>query len=232
MLFICRYRKLGYLTQLGTRRLSCTSVLLPVPWGSIASMQWSIGAGPYTDWIAIHGLLDNAGTFNAIIPGLAEGVRVTCIDLPGHGLSSRLCPGSLYHWLDYVITVERLRLALGMEQCVILGHSMGGWIGGLYASILPHNTRAIISVDGVKPISRFSDGMIPRIREYISTLEKLERKGKEKEMSEEEAFEKLFRGTNMLHGEGSITEDAVKCLLERGIKKSDTGPGFVFTREI
>jgi hypothetical protein len=73
--------------------------------------------------------------------------------------------------------------------------------------------------------------MVPRIREYFGTLEKLEKKKKETEMSEEEAFAKLYKGTNMVHGDGSITEDAARCLLERGIIKSATGPGVVFTRD-
>ena len=204
---------------------------IPVPWGSIAAVQWTLGDGPYTDWVALHGLMDNAGTFNKIIPGLPDGIRVTCIDLPGHGFSSKLAAGSLYHWLDHVATLQRVKDYLDLERCVLLGHSMGGWICGLYAAIMPEQVLGLISIDGIKPISRYSDGMIPRIREYFGTLEKLEKKRKEKEMSEEEAFQKLFKGTNMLHGEGAITEDAAKCLLTRGITKSSSGAGFVFTRD-
>jgi len=233
MFLLIRQRQIANL-RLPLARLvsSSTNVTIPVPWGSIAALQWTVGDGPYTDWIALHGLLDNAGTFNKIIPGLPDGIRVTCIDLPGHGLSSKLAAGSLYHWLDHVVTLQRVRDYLGIEKCVLLGHSMGGWICGLYSAILPQHVTGLISIDGIKPISRYSDGMIPRIREYFSTLEKLEKKNKEKEMSEEEAFTKLFRGTNMLHGDGSITEEAVKCLLERGITKSASGSGFVFTRDI
>ena len=35
----------------------------------------------------------------------------------------------------------------------------------------------------------------------------------------------------MLHGDGSITEGAARCLLERGITKSTSGSGVVFTRD-
>ena len=155
---------------------SCTPVTIPVPWGSIAGVQWTVGEGPYTDWVAVHGLMDNAGTFNKIIPGLPDGIRVTCIDLPGHGLSSKISAGSLYHLLDHVVTLQRVKDYLEMEKCVLLGHSMGGWICGLYAAIMPEQVQGLISIDGIKPISRYSDGMVPRIREYFGTLEKLEKK--------------------------------------------------------
>ena len=233
MFLVKRYRTLASLKHTTARLVSSSqSSCIPVPWGVVATVQWTIGHGPYTDWIAVHGLLDNAGTFNKLVPCLPPGTRVTCLDLPGHGLSSALPPGCLYHWLDHVITLERVRTFLQLDKPVLLGHSMGGWICGLYASVLPKNVRALISIDGIKPISRFPEGMIPRIKEYYKTLEKLETKKISKEMSAEEAFQKLYTGTNILHGEGSITEEAVKCLLERGIKKSEDGTGFVFTRDI
>eukprot|EP00092_Neocalanus_flemingeri_P036597 GFUD01039847.1.p1 GENE.GFUD01039847.1~~GFUD01039847.1.p1 ORF type:complete len:328 (+),score=68.62 GFUD01039847.1:37-1020(+) len=233
MFLINRHRQVGSIRSPLARLVSSTSSLsIPVPWGSIAAVQWTLGDGPYTDWVAVHGLLDNAGTFNKIIPGLPEGIRVTCIDLPGHGLSSKLAAGSLYYMLDHVATLQRVKDYLGMEKCVLLGHSMGGWICGLYAAIMPEQVLGLVSIDGIKPISRYSDGMIPRIREYFGTLEKLEAKRNEKGMSEEEAFDKLFKGTNMLHGQGAITEEAARCLLTRGIIKSASGSGFVFTRDI
>ena len=60
------------------------------------------------------------------------------------------------------------------------------------------NRFRALSIDGIKPISRYSDGMVPRIREYFGTLEKLEKNKNEKEMSEEEVFTKLPNGTRIL----------------------------------
>ena len=232
MFLLNRHRQVTNIRPCVARLVSSsTNVTIPVPWGSIAGVQWTLGEGPHTEWVALHGLMDNAGTFNKIIPGLPEGIRVTCIDLPGHGLSSRLSAGSLYHLLDHVATVQRVKDYLSIERCVLLGHSMGGWIGGLYAAVMPEQVLGLISIDGIKPISRFSDGMIPRIRETFITLEKLEMKKEEKEMSSEEAFEKLYKGTNLLHGDGAISEDSAKCLLTRGITKSISGNGFVFARD-
>ncbi|MFU8802269.1 MAG: alpha/beta fold hydrolase, partial [Bradymonadaceae bacterium] len=38
--------------------------------------------------LALHGWLDNAATFDKLIPLLGDGLRIVSLDLPGHGLSS------------------------------------------------------------------------------------------------------------------------------------------------
>ena len=41
-------------------------VSIPVPWGVIAGREWGSPAG--LPWIALHGWLDNAGTFDTLAP--------------------------------------------------------------------------------------------------------------------------------------------------------------------
>ena len=81
-------------------------------------------------WIALHGLMDNLGTFTRLLPGLPGGItvgwwlgaeeevgvtevsQVTALDLPGHGRSSPLHPGANYTWLETVETLHRSLLVL------------------------------------------------------------------------------------------------------------------------
>ena len=51
-----------------------------------------------TNWVALHGWLDNAGSFDTLAPQLvAECPRhaLLCLDYPGHGRSSHLPPGQV-----------------------------------------------------------------------------------------------------------------------------------------
>jgi alpha-beta hydrolase superfamily lysophospholipase len=56
---------------------------------------------------AVHGLLDNAGSFEPLVQLLPPGHVLTCLDLPGHGRSSHLPPGTNYHLLDTLLTLHK-----------------------------------------------------------------------------------------------------------------------------
>ena len=56
-----------------------------------------------TNWVALHGWLDNAGSFDGVAPLVVSACpsqSLICLDYPGHGLSSHLPPGQAYHYLE------------------------------------------------------------------------------------------------------------------------------------
>ncbi len=55
--------------------------------------------------LALHGWLDNAGSFALLAPLLATRFRVIALELPGHGGSNHLPSGASYHYMDYVQAV-------------------------------------------------------------------------------------------------------------------------------
>jgi len=73
-------------------------VKIPVPWGEIAGREWGQEDG--VPWIALHGWLDNAGSFEPLVSHFPSGHRILCLDLPGHGLSSPIPKGENYHYLN------------------------------------------------------------------------------------------------------------------------------------
>ena len=49
-------------------------------------------------WLALHGWLDNAGSFDTLAPQLVAACprhALLCLDYPGHGRSSHLPPGQV-----------------------------------------------------------------------------------------------------------------------------------------
>ena len=86
----------------------CKEVTFPVPWGVIAGKQWtSVGdaCAASVQWVALHGYLDSAASFDQLAPLLTSaspGHAVLALDYPGHGRSSPLAPGQMYHLLECV----------------------------------------------------------------------------------------------------------------------------------
>jgi pimeloyl-ACP methyl ester carboxylesterase len=48
---------------------------------------------------AIHGWLDNAGTFDTLIPLLPKDLRIVAVEMPGHGLSDPFPPDAAYNFM-------------------------------------------------------------------------------------------------------------------------------------
>ena len=67
-----------------------TEMKIPVPYGYIAAKVWGSLKDHSIKCIAMHGYMDNAGTFDRLIPLLPDQFYVVAIDLPGHGFSSHV----------------------------------------------------------------------------------------------------------------------------------------------
>ncbi|EDW33145.1 GL24626 [Drosophila persimilis] len=125
-------------------------VRISVPWGHISG-RWH-GNRTERPILAIHGWLDNLGTFDRLIPLLPDNVGVLCIDLPGHGRSSRLPPGMHYSVYDYVFVIPRVMKEYGWHKVSLMGHSLGGIMAFIYATLAPHTVDMVISLDILLPI--------------------------------------------------------------------------------
>ncbi len=90
----------SWMTRACVRAMSHSSALhgrefsVPVPWGRLSGREWGDPSSG-TPWIALHGWLDNCGSFDALAPRFPAGHRLLCVDMPGHGLSSHNPKGQL-----------------------------------------------------------------------------------------------------------------------------------------
>ncbi|XP_017057875.2 probable serine hydrolase, partial [Drosophila ficusphila] len=129
--------------------LQYEEVNIPVPWGFISG-HWH-GSRTERPILAIHGWLDNLGTFDRLIPLLSDHSGILCIDLPGHGRSSRLPPGVHYNVYDYVFIIPRVMKEFGWSKVSLMGHSLGGVVSFMYAAMSPDTVDLIISLDVLLP---------------------------------------------------------------------------------
>jgi pimeloyl-ACP methyl ester carboxylesterase len=93
----------------------------------------------------IHGWTCNRTNWRDQIPHFAKKHRVVAVDLRGHGESDK--PDQDYSIAGFVDDVAWLIRKLGLEQPVVIGHSMGGVIAMNLARKHPDLARAIIMVD-------------------------------------------------------------------------------------
>lgn len=202
-------------------------ISIPVPWGHISGKWW--GPRDIQPVLAIHGWQDNSGTFDNLAPLLVKSdVAVFCIDLPGHGNSSHYGPGQFYYifWDGFLVT-RRIVKHFNWSNISILGHSLGGAIAFLYASIFPNDISKYISIDisspSVRSVSRMlklSSGAVDKYLQY--------------EMMNSDSvpcyeYKDMIDLVEDAHG-GSCTRQSCEILMRRGMKSIGDNK-YVFARD-
>ncbi len=103
------------------------------------------------DIVALHSMLMNAHDFDIFARSVSSDYRVLAIDLIGHGESVKpLKPLSLNRHVDVIRDVINQRL---FKKPIIIGHSVGGILGIVYASKYPDELDKLILVDFAPRIS-------------------------------------------------------------------------------
>lgn len=130
---------------------------------SLAALIWGDPAAP--PLLALHGWLDNAGSYGFLAPKLAGRFRVIALELPGHGHSSHLPAGISYHYVDYVGAVLSAADALGLERYSLLGHSLGAGIASLAAAATPQRMDRLFLIEGLGPLGDEGSHTLQRFRD-------------------------------------------------------------------
>lgn len=101
--------------------------------------------------LCIHGITANCRCWDVPAKGLAPDYRVLAMDLRGRGNSDK--PDSGYS-LDYHTNdIKCLLEYMNIKKAVIMGHSLGAFIGLAFAAQYPEMTDRLILVDGAGDLS-------------------------------------------------------------------------------
>src|SRR4051812_40097190 len=121
-----------------------------------------IGEGPAV--VFIHGLSGCWQNWLENIPEFSRSHRVIAVDLPGFGDSPM--PREKITINGYAAIVDGLLDGLGIERCVVVGNSMGGFIGAELA--IEYSTRieklVLVSAAGITTHEMHNDKLLSGLR--------------------------------------------------------------------
>ncbi|XP_065898939.1 serine hydrolase-like protein isoform X2 [Dysidea avara] len=196
---------------------------IDVPWGQICGKAWGSSSGKPV--LALHGWLDNAGSFDKLIPLLSRDLYIVAIDWPGHGLSSPRPAGAYYHLINMVADLKYVVDGLGWKRFTFLSHSMGAAAATQFAASLPEYVEKLVSIEGLVPLPVDNNNIPEAMGKSLKSLPKLQDKAEKVYPTKEACVARLMEATTY----GKLTEEAAKTLCVRGIAPADNG--YMFTRD-
>ncbi len=91
--------------------------------------------------VLLHGFLQNLDVWSSYVLSYMNRMRVITVDLPGHGLTDSFCD---VHTMDFMARIVKEVLNdAGVDQCVMVGHSMGGYVALSFAENYPYTLRGL-----------------------------------------------------------------------------------------
>ncbi|KAM9684512.1 serine hydrolase-like protein 2 isoform 2-T2 [Dama dama] len=218
---------------------------LAVPWGHIAAKAW--GSHQAAPVLCLHGWLNNANSFDRLIPLLPKDFHYVAMDFGGHGLSSHYSQGFPYYHQNFVSEVRRVaagcflsgasqdtgtaRLrptltwlhafsALKWNRFSLLGHSFGGTVGGMFSCIFPEMVDKLILLDALPVVldTNEMDNLLTYKRRAIEHVLQVEASRKPAQVVSPEEMLQWFLKNN-----SHVGEACGKHLLQRGTTQAATG---------
>ena len=162
----------------------------------------------------LHGWGDTGTTFQFVVDSLEADVRIVAPDWRGFGRSSHAGPA--YWFPDYLADLDALIDEFASDAPVVLvGHSMGANVAGLYAGTMPERVAGFVNVEGFG-LSESDPGSTPaHYRRWI------ERGRSPRPFSTFESFDALAE--RITHRSPRIAEAKARFVAHEWAAKGDDG---------
>lgn len=207
-------------------------ISLDVGWGKLRGKTCIVGNfddKDSTKILGVHGWLDNANTFDTLVPLLPSGIEMLVLDLPGHGLSDHLPLGARYDPFTYAFNLRTAIWKLGWKKFILMGHSMGSAVSNYFTALFPEYVVALINLDFIKPGHIASK--IESWRNDAHNIFKAEQEQRDPIVfTESEAIDRMVAARVFWEGGDShIDQDAAYVLLPRSARQVDGG--YIWTHD-
>ena len=160
--------------------------------------------------LLLHGLTANARIFEPLADLLAPDYRVIAVDLRGRGLSDK--PSTGYSMAEHAADVIGLMDALGLESCIVGGHSFGGLLTIFLAAEYGERVERAILLDAagklhpevrrlIQPSLDRLGKVFPSLDDYLSAMRSMAYLCG----TWDDAYEAYFRAEALVHEDGTVT---------------------------
>ncbi|KAF5303541.1 hypothetical protein FQR65_LT08142 [Abscondita terminalis] len=189
---------------------------ISVPWGHIAVKAW--GDERNKAIVMVHGLNDNAGSFDRIIPHLSKHYYYVCVDLPGHGKSSHFPKSAPLQELNLAMSLKIVVDSLKQKKIIMIAHGWGAQLSSLFAQLYPEIVEKLILIEGVclRPLS------VDYFRQFTTDFIEKSIHILNKSMIENPTkltYEKALDLTINERENGKLNKEAAAAILKRHLKK-------------
>ncbi len=136
--------------------------------GGIPTRSLRAGEGP--DVVFLHGTSGHLEAFTRNIQAHVDaGFRCHAIDMLGHGYTGK--PDYPYEIPRYVVHLDNYLRACGIDHVNLAGESLGGWVGGWFASEQPERVISLqlIAAGGTKANPEVMDRIRTSTRQAVTT---------------------------------------------------------------
>ncbi|MBK5287196.1 MAG: alpha/beta fold hydrolase [Acidimicrobiia bacterium] len=115
--------------------------------------------GEGRDLVLVHGITESRHAWDPVIDALESRWRVVNVDMRGHGESERRAP---YDAVTMAADLAAVVTGLGLDEPLVVGHSMGGVIVSAYAG-LGHPARGVVNIDQAMALGGFKAALEPLV---------------------------------------------------------------------
>lgn len=175
------------------------------------------GPADGTPMVILHGMRDHAWSMTVLAEQFPE-YRVILPHLRGHGDSDK--PG-VYSLLLFVADLKAMFDHFGLDDAVLIGHSLGGHISGRFTSLYPERVQKLVLLDGMGPPGASEadeDQDEFRTGRWHQAVSDLLMEPLRREMTDEsEARDRLSRSNP------GLTEAQIALVVDHGLDRSSTG---------
>lgn len=188
---------------------------IELPLASLAAKRWGDPALP--PLLALHGWLDNAGSFDFLAPRLADRWHVVALDLRGHGRSSHIAAGAWYHYVDYFDELRGVLDHFGWARADLLGHSLGGTLASLFAALFPERVGELLLIEALGPLTSTLDDALPQLRRALDQHAAFSARRPLR------VFATLDEAVAARVSANDLSEPAARAIVQRGVNAVDGG---------
>lgn len=171
----------------------------------------------YTEWgspddpvvVCVHGLSQNARSFDALADKLSATHHIACLDVVGRGKSEWLLEPSGYNYPQYMADANALIARLGVDRLDWVGTSMGGLIGIMLAA-MPNSPIRRLVVNDIGPF--VPKAALDRLGSYMT---------RDNRFADMASFEAYLR--EVYAPFGPLSDDQWRTMASHGARHNDDG---------